>query len=223
MESIFLSHHFDDEIEPVVKSFTRLIESHDLQVIDGHRLLGNFVEDEIRKRIEVADAVVVFLSKREQGKTNDWVKAERATARALGIPLIAIVQNGLDVAGPFTGFETIPYDPTKLGDTLLAISESIFGWKLQLGEQVEALLEPEDIVTTVRENAQKKDIVQYRLLKKRGRWTDWQDAVVIPRAGGVSLLLNGVAKNSEIQIRVTTNNQIWNSDVVNRNLRILVS
>ncbi|MEM7086107.1 MAG: hypothetical protein AAF489_07990 [Bacteroidota bacterium] len=223
MESIFLSHHFDNEIAPVVESFKRLIESHDLEVIDGRRLEGQLVIDEVKSRIEEADAVIVFLSKREAGKTNEWVSHERSAAQTLGKPLLAVIEQGLTNAAPFGGFESLQYDPDKLADTLLDISESIFGWKLQLGEQIEALLEPEDIVTTVRENADRDGIVQYRLLGKRGKWGNWKKAVVIPRPGGVSLLLNGVTKKSELQIKVTTNNRIWNSDVVNRDLRILIS
>jgi hypothetical protein len=223
MESIFLSHHFDNEIAPVVESFKRLIESHDLEVIDGRRLEGRLVIDEVKSRIEEADAVIVFLSKREAGKTNEWVSHERSAAQTLGKPLLAIVEQGLTNAAPFGGFESLQYNPDKLSDTLLDISESIFGWKLRLGEQIEVLLEPDDIVATVRENADRDGIVQYRLLRKRGKWGPWKKAAVIPRPGGVSLVLNGVTKKSEIQIKVTTNNRIWNSDVVNRDLRILIS
>ena len=146
-----------------------------------------------------------------------------SAAQTLGKPLLAIIEKGLTNAAPFGGFESLPYDPDKLAETLLDISESIFGWKLQLGEQIEALLEPEDIVTVVRENADREGIVQYRLLGKRGKWGAWKKAVVIPRPGGVSLLLNGVTKKSELQIKVTTNNRTWDSDVINRDLRILIS
>ncbi len=222
MESIFLSHHFDDDVEPVVESFTRLIRSHDLEVIDGRRLQGQLVLAAVQKKIEKADAVVVFLSKRESGKTNDWVQQERIIAQTLGKPVIAIIEDGVANTAPFSGFETLQYHADDLVETLLQLSETIFGWKMELGEQVEAHLEPDDVVATVIENANLQGVVQYRFLKRRS-WGEWQEAMVVPRPGGVSLLLNGVTRDSQMQIRVSTNNGTWNSAVVNRNLRILVS
>lgn len=222
MESIFLSHHFDDHIEPIVESFARLINSHDLEVIDGRRLQGQLVLGAVQEKIEQADAAVVFLSKREAGKTNDWVQQERIMAHTLGKPLIAIIEEGVANTAPFSGFETLQYNPDNLVETLLALSETIYGWKLELGEQIEAHLEPDDVVATVIENAQLRDVVQYRFFRRRG-WGEWREAMVVPRPGGVSLLLNGMTRDSEIQIRVSTNNGTWESAVVNRNLRILVS
>ncbi|PCJ94423.1 MAG: hypothetical protein COA50_11720 [Flavobacteriaceae bacterium] len=223
MESIFLSHHFDNEIIPVIDSFKRLIESHDLEVVDGHRLEGQQLTDAVAKRIKSVDAMIVILSKREEGKTSDWVLHERSAAFTHKIPFIAIIEEGMNNNGPFQAFEYIHFKPDNLVETLLKVSETIFKWKVRIGEQIEVHLEPDDIVATVRENAGQSDIVKYRFLQKRGIWGDWKDAVVIPKSAGVSLLLDGVTKNSEIQIRVSTNNGTWNSDVVNRNLRILVS
>ncbi len=101
MQKIFLSYHFDDRVEPIVKRFMKLISSHDLVVKDGKRLQGQLLIDKVHQKIVASDAVIIFLTKREAGKTNDWVNHERSTAQALGKPFIAIIEKGLANASPF--------------------------------------------------------------------------------------------------------------------------
>ena len=223
MENIFLSHHFDRKVEPFVANLKRLIESHDLEVIDGHRLEGRQLTDAVAERIKSSDAMIVVLSKRAEGKTNEWVLHERSTAYNNKIPFIAVIEEELDDNGPFQAFEFIRYSQDNLVESLLKVSETIFRWKLRLGEQIEALLEPDEIVSAVRSNLGNKDTVKYRFFNRKDGWTDWKPALIKPQSGGISLLMDGVNKNTEMQIQVTANNRIWTSDVVNRNLRILVS
>ena len=221
MQKIFLSYHFDDEITPVVNSIRKLIKTHSLEIVDGTRLGGQTLIDGVKKKIVSSDAAIILLTKRDAGKSSDWVNHERTTAQALGKRFLALIEKGLQQSAPFTGFEYKVFDPNDLAKTLLDVSEAIFGWKLDLGEQIVAHLEPEGIVTTVRENYDKKGVVQYRLLKK-GDFGEWKDAKVVPKPGGVSLFLNGVSKDAELQIRIKANNRIKESVVINRNLRFSV-
>jgi len=87
---------------------------------------------------------------------------------------------------------------------------------------VEAFLEPDSVVDTVRENIDRSEIVRYRFFDRRNQWGEWKKPVLKPAAGGVSLYLDGVKKDSEIQIQVRTANNTWSSDVINQNLRISV-
>ena len=218
MQNLFLSHHFDNKIEPVVKSIKQIIASHDLEILDGKRLQGQLLLTAVKDRIAESDAVIIFLSKREAGKTDDWVQHERTTAQVLGKPFLAIIEKGLTNASPFGSFEYKVYDPNDLAQTLIDISEVIYGWKLTLGEKIVGHVDSEEIAEEVRENYDQKDIVQYRLLKRNG-YSDWKEAFVVKESGGVSLRLEGVPKDAELQLRVTANRQFRDSDVMNRNVR----
>lgn len=222
MQKIFLSYHFDDKIAPVVNSIRKLIRTHDLEIEDGTRLGGQALIDKVKEKIASSDVAIILLTKRDVGKSSDWVKHERSTAYTLGKRFLAFIEKGLQQSSPFTSFEYKEFDPNDLAKTLLDISEVIYGWKLELGERIEAHLEPQDIVNTVRENYDKKGVVQYRFLKK-GDFGEWNDAKVAPKAGGVSLFLNGVTKDAELQIRITANKSVKESVVINRNLRFSVS
>jgi len=221
MQNIFLSYHFDDKNANVVNSIKTLIRTHDLKIVDGSRLGGQNLIDGVKKKIESSDVAIILLTQRDAGKTDDWVQHERTTAHALGKKFLAIVEKGLPQASPFSTFEYKVFDRNDLAKTLLDVSEVIYGWKLELGEQIEAHLEPDDIVNIVRENYDQKGVVQYRFLK-RGDYSEWNEAKVVPKPGGVSLYLNGVTKNAELQIRITANRSIKESVVINRNLRFSV-
>ena len=105
----------------------------------------------------------------------------------------------------------------------MKLSETIYRWKTELGELVEAYLEPDEITMAIRENrGSVDDIVQYRFFDERYQWSEWRKAITTLTPAGVRLILNGVKKNSEIEVQVRTSSNSWKSDVINQNLRILV-
>jgi hypothetical protein len=222
MKKIFLSYHFDPQIVPLANNVKRLINSHDLMPVDGERLAGQPLTEGVKNAIKACEAMIILLTKREEGRSNDWVKHERTTAYNFNIPFIAVIENGVVNNGPFEAFEYINYDSEDFLEPILKLSETIFKWKLQIGNMVEAYLEPDEIADKVRENLDREEVVRYRFFDERVQWSEWMKPVIKPTAGGISLYLNGVKKNSEIQVQVRTNDKSWNSDVINQNLRILV-
>lgn len=222
MRKIFLSYHFDPDIQLVARKFERLICSHDLQVVDGQRLGGQILIEGVKNNIQSCDAMVLLLTTREDGKSNDWVKHERSTAFNLNIPFVAVIEAGVGNTGPFEKFEYIDYHPAKLEEPLLKISETIYKWKTEIGEMIEAYLEPNEISNAIRENIDKEEIVRYRFFDRYVQWSAWKKPTIRLTAGGISLYMDGVKKDSELQVEVRTSNKSWSSDVVNRNLRIVV-
>ena len=222
MKKIFLSYHFDPLIVPLASNVKRLIISHDLIAVDGERLAGQQLTEGVRNTIKSCDAMIILLTQREEGKSNDWVKHERTTAYNFNIPFIAVVEHGVVNNGPFEAFEYINYNSEDFLEPILKLSETIFKWKLEIGNMIEAYLEPDEIAEKVRENIDRDEVVRYRFFDERVQWSDWKRPIIKPTAGGISLYLNGVGKNSEIQVQVRTNDRSWNSDVINQNLRISV-
>jgi hypothetical protein len=223
MENIFLSHHFDQGVKPLIDMLNRLIKSHNLDVIDGTKIPGEQITQSLNRLIDKSDAMIVVLSKRDGLAANDWVKHERSLASDKEIPFIALIENGLEKQeSVFSSYKHIIYTKDNISDALLQISETINEWKILLGERIEAYLEPADVVSIIRQNGHLPELVRYRFFNRRLGWSKWKDALIKPQSGGVSLVINGVSKESEIQIQVKTDNKTWISDVVNRNLRISV-
>ena len=130
MERVFLSYHFDDEVKPMENQVKRLAESHDLEVVDGERLAGQEITQTVQERIDSSDAMIVLLTKRNEGKTNQWVMHERTTALNMNIPFIALIEDGVVDRGPFTNFEYIQFTRDKFLEALLRISETILNGRL---------------------------------------------------------------------------------------------
>jgi len=224
MENIFLSYHFDAGIKPLVDQLKRLIKSHNLEIKTGEKIPGGQINESVSKLIRGSDAMIVVLSKRDDQSNNDWVKHERALAFENKIPFIALIEDGLQQQdNVFKSYKHILFTDENITDAIIQISETIYEWKILLGEQIVAYLEPRDVAEIIRQNENLPELVRYRFLNRRSGWSAWKDALIIPEAGGVSLAIDGVSKESEIQIQVRTAKQTWKSDVVNRNLRISVS
>ena len=223
MENIFLSYHFDDRIKSLVNQLSRLIISHDLTIMDGQRLSGQQLPNAVKENIKSSDALICILSQREGDKTSNWVQMERALAFAEGIPFIALVEEGVPNTGPFQDFEYIRFNMDNQLEVILKISETILLWKSRLGELLLAHLEPDEVVESVRQSFDSPDIVTYRFFSNKEGWGDWKRAIVKPNSGGVTLVVSGVTKDTEIQFQVRSNGRVWNSDVLNRNLRVLMS
>ncbi len=222
MKRIFFSYHFDPEIQPLVAYLKRLIASHGLEPVEGRRLGGQPLAQGVKNLISTCDAMVLFLSRREENLTNDWGKAERALAYSEGKPFISIIEQGVTNNGPFEAFEYIFYDSDNFIDPLLSISETISKWKIDLGELIEAFVEPPEVEDVIRENFDRERVVEYRFLNESTgiNWTEWREATVIPKAGGVSVYLPGVKKDADIQIKVTANGRTRISNFINQNIRI---
>ena len=223
MERIFLSYHFDDNSKILVDYVKRIINSHDIEVIDGKRLAGNQLTQGVKNEIEKADAMIILLTNREEGKTNNWVQHERTTAFNSKIPFIAVIEEGVPNNGPFENFEYIIFESESILETIVCLSETIFEWKNSLGVQIEAFIEPDSIANVIRENMDYKSVVEYRFFDyKNGLQDKWHKPIIKPNQGGLSLLLSGIKKNSEFEIKVTEKNSVYKSGIVKNNLRILL-
>ncbi len=195
-------------------------------MVTGRRLGGQQLSNAVQEKIKSCDAMVLFLSRRENGRTNDWVKHERSLAVAQGIPFIAIIEEGVTDNGPFQEFEYIYYDGEDFLEPLVSVSETIFQWRIKLGELIEVYVEPSEINESIRSSL--NDIntkVEYRYLDtfSASLYSDWQEADVIPKAGGVSLYLKSVRRGAEIQLKVTANGRIGQSVFTSQNPKIEVA
>jgi hypothetical protein len=225
MENIFLSYHFDERVESLASNLKRLIASHNLDLKDGTKIPGGQIINEVSKLVTESDAMIVVLTKRDHHEaTNEWVRHERTLAYNKKIPFIALIEEGLEQEeNVFKTYKHILFSINNISDAIIQISETINEWKILLGERIEIYLEPHNVAEIIRLNDHLPELVRYRFFDKKTAWSDWKDALIKPQAGGVSLIINGVSRESEIQIQVRTNDKTWKSDVVNRNLRISVS
>ena len=93
LENIFISYHFDDDAQKIADKVKRLVVSHKIKPVDGERLGGANLGDGVKDKINDCQAIIIILTKREAGKTNDWVRDERAYAEGRKLKIITLIEN----------------------------------------------------------------------------------------------------------------------------------
>ncbi|MDB4914950.1 MAG: hypothetical protein JWM95_2594 [Gemmatimonadetes bacterium] len=119
--SVFLSHSASDI--DLVRKVERHAEPLDVQtyVFEDDAQPGVPIAAKLQERIRTSDAVIVLLTKASQHRPS--VHAEIGIARALGKPIIPVIEVGVDPLQFvfLQGMEWIALDLAKLDEALLAI------------------------------------------------------------------------------------------------------
>jgi len=200
MKSIFLSYHFDPQVKLLAGLVEDMIKSHDIDVVTGKHLGGAELNNEIKARIRSCSGLIYILTKREEGKTNQWITSEITIADTLQIPFIGIIEVGIPVPGPFIAREHIMHTSADEANLWLKLSATIGKWKADSGRVIEAYLEPPDVVALIRDNFDFIK-VKYRLYDADYKYTDWREDAPLKRTpSGVMMKIPGVKKDSEIEI-----------------------
>ena len=220
MQKIFLSYHFDPVARELAAFVENLIHSHGIAAITGRNLAGQSLTPAIKTKIQSCDALIYIRTKRRPDQSNDWVMHEVSTAEVSGLPFIGIIQEELlPITGPFMNKEYIPFSDIHSAELWLKISTTIGLWKAETGSIVEAMIEPPQLATMIRQMGSRISI-EYCLYDREYNKTDWKPARFATTPAGVSVLLPGVRDKFGIQIRVRGHSEDWVSDVNYQKLRI---
>ena len=221
LSKIFISYHFDDEARLLANKVQRLIKSHNLISETGERLGGEHLSIGVQEKISRCQAIIVILTKREQGKTSDWVKEERAFAKAKNLEVITLIEDGLSDNGMFTSMERLKINFGINDYKLLELSEEIGIWKGKLGTLKKLLIRPKNISEKI-SNAIGANPIRYRIWKSEDYDTrtepSWETITPRPEEGGATLLIPRVKESDLIEVEAIVNAKTWGSPAANHNV-----
>ena len=221
MNKVFVSYHYDEAGEALADAVGTLAMSHGFGISTGENLMGQGLTDGIRERIDSAAGVICLLTRRDDGKDNQWVVSEKIYAQAQNLPVFTVIDQTLDPpGGMFTEREYLKYDPGNLASVLLDLTIRLGELRCLTGRQVKAFIEPEDAAALARKRNIAK--TQYRCIDENyNELHDWHDASSAPCESGVIANLPRVADNALVQLKVHDGNgQVWESNYVSQSLRI---
>jgi TIR domain len=216
MRTIFLSHIFGPQDRDLVDQVDRLVVSHGLRVATGRALGGEALTDEVKARIQKADALLALLTtpyQRSDGKwtTHDWVKSELQHAREHAKPSIALVETGVKLGGLAQGQESIPLDRQSPLEAFIRLSETIAEWKRKAGRLVRIRLQPDE-VAEIASDEHTGARCRYRFVDDTGgKPSDFTEGQVIQQAGGIILFVNGADERHYVQVQVEGAGATWRS------------
>ena len=225
---IFLSHTFKDEDAELVARLESLLSSHDVRIITGRRLSGQPLTAEVMRLIERSHALIAVMTRREtignpadnRWMTHPWVVAELNHARAASIPAIALVQDGVELSGPYQEHERIDFTEPGLIDAFLALSETVRLWKEQRGRIRMAHLLPDSVGQQLRAN--NALVCRYRFVSHGDPDPPWREAKPFPGLGGTILYLSGATDEAaQLQIEIVEHGTPrWWSELTPQSIRV---
>lgn len=119
----FLSFRFGEPDSELARDLERFLNLSNIEVVTGQSYEPRRVEDKVRSRLSGVDFVVYLLT-----STGDsaWVRDEIATARASEIPVIPLVEEGIEFdQGLFGNVEWIRFGSGHIGDVWIRLTEAI--------------------------------------------------------------------------------------------------
>lgn len=213
---VFLSFDFNHG-EDLTRAVERLLASHDVGIITGRRLGGEQVDESVKQRILEADALVSLVTRRDQLSDGGWttsqaVLEELSFARDQKFAgrekrAIALIEVGVKFQS-MSKNETIAYQRDKPLEAILALSETISKWRLEIGQELKVQILPSALAERLAANDQL--ICSHRFVDKDIA-TPWRDVIAIPEEDGTFVYLRGVRSAHRIQLRVKERNTVWQS------------
>ncbi len=213
---VFLSFSFHDAEKPLVELVERLFVSHDVRMITGKNLGGEALTPAVMERINETDALVALMTRREalpgdnRYMTHPWVRDEMNHARSQQKLAIALVENGVDLAGAYKENEYIPLLRENPTEAMVRLSETLGRWRDRLGRMLQVKLSPDDLAVRVARDDGRLLRCRYRL-SSEGEFKDWREVRPVREVGGVFLYLKGVGTDDLVEVEVQGAGQTWSS------------
>jgi len=224
LRKIFLSYHFDEASKAMAAKVEDLIRSFNILAVTGEHIGGGNLSAQIKADIEDCDALIYVLSKREPGRTNDWVMDEVSTAISFNKPLFGLIEEGINIPSPLTGREYFQYRTSEDANLWLKLCATLNIWIRRKGRSIFAIIQPEGIVNELRGYGNLDTLkVEYQLQNRQYKKSDWKMARISKTVAGVSVFLNEVLDGHSVILRIQTPNKTWESIPVNQELIIKLS
>ena len=106
--TVFLSYPFDDRNDWIKHCVPPLLRLYGCKVLTGDKYKGQEIKTEVAKDITRSNVLVAFVTKQEKlaaggWTTSAWVLQETGFACGKGIPVVLVVEDGVDVLGGILG------------------------------------------------------------------------------------------------------------------------
>jgi hypothetical protein len=222
MQQIFLSYTFNphpdhaNESVGLALAARRVIEAMGLRVLDGTRVGGRALDEEIERRILEADAFVALLTPQEgAGGTKivpQFVMSEFQMARAMKKERIRLIHEDLDVTGLGAAEEFLPFEPGKLADAVVKLMQTIALWKKRLGRSLLIRIEPKELASKFKREG--GDSCRYELKGEQGERSPELTTEIWAEPGAAFVVVPNFIEGSKVCIRLTVRDEEWQSQFV---------
>jgi hypothetical protein len=212
---IFVAYGYNDRDRWVETLVFPIIRAFGDEVVTGEELQGEQITDAVRRKIQGSDALVAFVTRREEigpGRwtTHRWVTDELAHALALGRPVVEVRESGVDDQGGIGGDrQRIAYDERQRDRCLVELVKTLGRWHQARDVQLKLL--PETFAQAVFPLLRHPRLrCTYRLLVDDEESEDIPTRI-LPITGGLFIRARGVPPEALLQVHVECEGRSWTS------------
>lgn len=134
---IFIAYGYNERDRWIEETVFPLVTAFESKVIHGKDLQGETLSQEIQRRIKLSDALIAFVTRREELRqgtwsTHRWVTDELAFASQVGKTVVEVREIGVDPQGGIVGDRArIEYNEPHRLDTLIQLTNTLVRWHQQ--------------------------------------------------------------------------------------------
>jgi hypothetical protein len=212
---IFVAYGYNDRDRWIETLVFPIIRAFGDEVVTGEELQGDQITDAVRRKIQGSDALVAFVTRRDEissGRwtTHRWVTDELAHALALGRPVVEVREAGVDDQGGIGGDrQRIVYDESQRDRCLVELVKTLGRWHQARDVQLKLL--PETFAQAVFPLLRNPRLrCTYRLLVD-GEETEDFPTRILPITGGLFIRVRGVPPEALLQVHVECEGRSWTS------------
>lgn len=194
-----------------------LIRAFGCEVVTGEDMAGQVISDEVRRRVENADALIAFRTRRgdpDAGgvyRTHRWVEDELTYALGQGLQVVEVREEGVDDQGGLLGDrQWMPYREEERDKLLVELAQAIGDWSRSVSVTLQLL--PPAFVDEIRPLLRAPGFRCTYTLLEGSHESEPERVQVRPIKGGLFIQVKGISPQSLIQVSIEGNGMRWSSD-----------
>jgi hypothetical protein len=214
---IFVGFGYNDRDSWIPDFVFPLIRAFGCEVVTGEDMPGEVISDEVRRRVESADALIAFRTRRgdpDAGgvyRTHRWVEDELTYALGHGLQVMEVREEGVDDQGGLLGDrQWMLYRKEERDKLLVELAQAIGDWSRSVSVTLQLL--PPSFVDEIRPLLRAAGFRCTYTLLEGSRESEPEQVQVRPIKGGLFIEVKGISPQSLIQVSIEGNGMRWSSD-----------
>lgn len=211
---IFVAYGYNARDQWVRDLVFPLIRAFGDEVTTGEELQGEQITDAVRYQIQQSQALLAFITRREQIGTSDrwtthrWVTDELSHALSKNLLAAEVREKGVDDQGGIAGDrQRIVYDENERDKCLVEIVKTIGKWHSASAVSMQLL--PETFVEEIFPFLKKPGLTCTYQLLLDGEIGEEKTTTIVPIKGGLFVNAKNVPRQALIQVRVEYQGKTW--------------
>lgn len=217
---IFVGFGYNDRDKWIKDLVFPIIRAFGDEVATGEEAHGSTLPEHVKEEIRSSDALIGFLTRRNDGagnltqSTHWWVLQELGIAEERDLLVLPVREHGLERQNGITGkYQWVDFRPEERDKCLVEIAKALGKWHLRNVVQIELL--PESCASEIRPLLRRPGFkAGYQILDEvSGEEGGLVDARVVPRApGGLYLFARDIRRDAVLRVQIEAMGQRWISD-----------